>query len=291
MPLADVGFSNGGGYFNCVYDTSYGGTWLGGFAYSNMTDSATLHYMNDHSAKTATGYNNSLGYVIGFQGFGASPYIKLIDTSSAGDSVLGFYVTNTTYAYKTIRDGYLGATQFGGLSGNDSDWFKLTIYGYNNGVQNPDTVDFYLADYRFTNNANDYIVGDWQWVDLTSLGLVDSVTFLLTTTDTNQYGALTPTYFAMDNFTTKAAPTSIANIVKAGVGKMYPNPATDVLYVELNNSSIKTLNIVDITGKMVLTQKVSSNKEAINTSSLQAGTYFLQLSDGHSNYSSRFVKQ
>lgn len=293
MPGTDVGFLDGDGYFPCLYDTGFGSSyWDGGFAYSNRADSVTLDYLNDMSAITAVGYDSSTGYAIGYQGYALQPYIRITDTAAAGDSVLGFYITNTTYAYKAIRDGYLGATKFGGVSGNDPDWFVLTMKGYNNGMPVADSVNFYLADYRFANNADDYIVGDWQWVDLTSLGLVDSVTFFLNSTDSNQFGILTPAYFAMDNFTTKTStPNSVGGIAKANAAKLYPNPATETLYVEVNNPAVKQLKVMDVTGKLVLSQSVTTNKEAINISSLPSGTYYLQLVSDTQTVGSRFVKQ
>jgi hypothetical protein len=290
QPMQDIGFTDGGAYFPCIYDTAYGGSWIGGFSYSNMSDSMTLDYHNDHSAITAVGEDSSTGYLVAFMGYANPPYIRILDTSSAGDSVLGFHITNTTYAYKTIRDGYFSATPFGGTSGNDSDWFKLVVYGYNNGQMKPDSVEFYLADYRFSNNSQDYIVGDWQWVDLKILGTVDSLTFSMSSTDTNQFGMLTPAYFAMDNFTTKDAPVKLNSIAKLTAAKMYPNPAGDWLHVELNNPAVKQIIISDISGKTLFSQPVSGNKEAVNISSLPSGTYFLQLSDGRPSAGSRFVK-
>jgi hypothetical protein len=291
QPNVDIGFTDGMGYFPCTYDTAFGGSWLGGFSYSNMIDSATLDYMNDHSAITAVGYDSSTGYAVCFMGYAEPPYIRITDTAAQGDSVLGFYITNTTYGYKTVRDGYFSATAFGGVSGDDPDWFKLVIYGYNNGVIKPDSVEFYLADYRFINNADDYIVKDWTWVDLTSLGAVDSLTFAMSSSDTNQFGMLTPAYFAMDDFTTTQAPASIHNVAKHNAAKLYPNPATETLYVELNNSSIQQLKVLDVTGKLLMSQTVSANKEAINISSLPSGTYYLQLVSDTQTVGSRFVKQ
>jgi hypothetical protein len=37
----------------------------------------------------------------------------------------GVYVTNTTYAYNSMRDGDMFAKKFGGPTGNDPDWYKL----------------------------------------------------------------------------------------------------------------------------------------------------------------------
>ena len=44
-------------------------------------------------------------------------------------------------------------------------------------------MEFYLADYRFANNASDYIVRDWTFVNLASLGAVSKLTFGLTSSD------------------------------------------------------------------------------------------------------------
>ena len=99
--------------------------------------------------------------------------------AAANNTVTGMHITNTTYAANSMRDGDAFSKQFGGASGNDQDWFLLTIKGYTAGNETTDSVNFYLADYRFADNSQDYIIKDWQWVDLTSLGNVDSLSFSL----------------------------------------------------------------------------------------------------------------
>lgn len=295
VPNEDVGFEDGHGYFPCVYDTSWGGLWNGGFSYSNMSDSTTPGYMNQWAAYPAVGEDSSTGYAVYWHGYTPTNYITITDTAALGDTVLGFHITNTTYAYISMRDGDFVAKKFGGVSGNDEDWYRLTIYGYLDGIQKADTVDFYLADFRFADNADDYIVNDWQWVDLTSLGNVDSISFALNSTDTvGGFGMNNPAYFAIDNFTTKTTtpdPASVSQTAKAHAAKLYPNPATQMLYVEVNNPAVKQLMVMDITGKLLLSQSVTANKEAINISSLPSGTYYLQLVSDTQSVGSRFVKQ
>ena len=70
-------------------------------------------------------------------------------------------------------------------------------------------MDFYLADYRFADNGLDYIVDDWSWVDLTSLGAVDKLQFGLSSTDNGFFGMNTPAYFAMDNMVPEPATMSL----------------------------------------------------------------------------------
>ena len=90
------------------------------------------------------------------------------------------------------------AKAFGGADGSDPDYFKLLVWGMAKG-EATDSVEFYLADYRFDNAAEDYIIKTWQWVDLGSLGKVDSLMFGLESSDNGDWGMNTPAYFCLDN--------------------------------------------------------------------------------------------
>lgn len=195
----DVGFDHGLAHFPCVYNTAWGGFWSSGFAYSNMTDSATSGYTNQYSAKTAKGYSGSDKYIVAN---GTSNYIQLINAGKGGFAS-GFYVTNSTYAYNSMRDGDAFAKKFGGTTGNDADWFKLVIRGYHNGTLKQDSIEVYLADFRYTDNTKDYILKTWKWVNLMPLGKVDSLRFSLSSSDVGSFGMNTPAFFCMDNFTTQ----------------------------------------------------------------------------------------
>ena len=108
------------------------------------------------------------------------------------------------------------AKKFGGASGDDPDWFVLTIIGKDSQGLVTDTVDFYLADYTFADNNQDYIVDTWEYVDLTSLGAVESLEFTLSSSDVGQWGMNTPGYFAMDNLIIPE-PTTIALLMVGGL--------------------------------------------------------------------------
>lgn len=285
-PGTDVGFNDGLAHFPCDYDTSGGYQfWSYGFAYSNMTDSVTSGFGNQYSAKAGSGYNNSAEYIVAY---GSDNMVYLSD-SARGKDVKGFYVTNGTYAYNDMRDGSMFSKQF---TNADSDWFKLTVYGYLNGQKKSDSVDFYLADFRFADSTNDYIVRDWKWVDLTPLGHVDSLEFVLTSSDNDPiYGMNTPAYFCMDNFTTNETSVGVSNTPVAGAVKVYPNPATNVLYVDCGNNDVEQIVVRDVTGKVMGTYTVTGERVEINTAALPAGMYLLQLSGNGKKASMRFVKQ
>jgi len=186
------GFISGDAFFS--YSNS--GGYISDFVYSNKFDTTTAGYKNSFTAITGRGYGGSGNYAV-VNVF--SPYIKLLGALK-GTTITGFFVTNTTYGALSMRDGDMFSKKFGGASGDDEDWFKLTVKGFLNGVEKMNQVDFYLADYRSPDNVFDYIVNTWEWVDLTPLGNVDSLTFELSSSDVGEWGMNTPAYFAMDNF-------------------------------------------------------------------------------------------
>ena len=74
---------------------------------------------------------------------------------------------------------------------------------------------------------------------------------------------------------------------------IYPNPVADQLTVSLrtNNFQVTSMSVYDINGKLVRTKAVNDNQIEMNTQDLAAGSYFLRLSDGKSNVTTKFVKR
>jgi len=287
-PGTDVGFSDLDVYFPCVYDTGWGANfWSYGFAYSNMTDSVTSGYTNDYSAKTAKGFNNSSNYAVGY---GTSNTIRW-KGNGAFKIWDGFYVTNSTYAYNSMRDGYGVAKKFGGASGNDPDWFKLTVRRYLSGQLQPDSVEFYLADFRDANNANDYIVKDWQWIGLGAVYTADSLLLTLSSSDVGQWGMNTPAYFCMDDLSYKIGPNVVGRVSTSFAAKVYPNPATDKLFIELKEAGEVAVTLMDMSGRILSTYKGNNEKLTITTDHLSKGMYLLQFDNGTQKQSVRFLKQ
>ncbi|MDY0360811.1 MAG: DUF4465 domain-containing protein [Desulforegulaceae bacterium] len=175
--------------------TDWGGgmfSWTG-FAWSSHRDTFTKGYDNQYSAITKYGFDKSDVYCIAYPG---SEDFILMDTES---EISGFYITNTTYAYYSMFEGDDFCKRFGGDSGADPDFFKLVVEGYNSSNSKTGEVHFYLADFRNSDNSKDYIVKDWKWLDLSSLGKVKKLKFLLSSSDNGDFGMNTPGYFAMDN--------------------------------------------------------------------------------------------
>jgi len=91
------------------------------------------------------------------------------------------------------------AKKFGGVSGNDQDFLKLTINGFDASGHFVSSIFFYLADYRSSNNSEDYIVNRWTKIDLKPLGAVNQITFSLNSSDNGIFGMNTPCYFSLDD--------------------------------------------------------------------------------------------
>lgn len=188
------GFSSGLLFFPNLYNPEWG-SWMH-WAYSNMSDNTTPGWTNQFSAITGKGIqpeeSGGSNYAVAFE-----PESLVFDNPSA-HQVKGLFITNSTYAALSMKHGDDFSKKFGGEDGNDPDWFKLTIQGMRNGQQTGE-VDFYLADYRFENNSQNYIVETWQWIELSSLGKIDSLMFTMSSSDVGDWGMNTPAFFCVDN--------------------------------------------------------------------------------------------
>jgi len=199
FPQASTTFASGNATFNHDYTEYFPGCCHTGWVYSNRTDVSTPGYGNQFSAYTGGGAQGSANYAIANLG--------MPEVNFAGPTMLvSAYFANTTYTALSMAQGDGFAKKFGGASGNDPDYLKLTIQGVDANANVTGSVDFYLADFRFADSNLDYIVRDWTLVDLSSLGTVSSLTFVMESTDVGAFGMNTPAYFAMDSLSVAAAP-------------------------------------------------------------------------------------
>ncbi|MFD2256756.1 DUF4465 domain-containing protein [Luteolibacter algae] len=175
-------------------------TFWSGFVFSNHTDTVTPGFGNQYSTFAGAGGLGSSNFAIGY----TNASITFDRADLAGSSAL---ITNTTYAGLSMKEGDGFAKKFGGGSGNDADFFKLIISGYDGGVATGRNVEVYLADFRFADNSLDFILDDWKEVDLGGLGVADEIRFSYDSSDIGQFGINTPSYFALDNLTLVPEPS------------------------------------------------------------------------------------
>ena len=162
-----------------------------GFTYSSLTDTITPGYTNN-AAITGCGVSTNAYFTVNTGGdmWGIDTEITFEDGKAYNAKEC--YVTNSTYAYRAIKDGNDGG--FGGVKEwQDDDWFALTITGYYKD-EVTDSKIVVLAE------GSD-ILNTWEKVDLTKLGKVDKITFSLASTDNGSWGMNTPAYFCLDQLT------------------------------------------------------------------------------------------
>jgi len=286
------GFDYSGGFNSAVYANfpnlfvDYGGgyTSWNGFAYSNKLNDILQDYSNQYSNYAGTQLLNSTIFAISYNSidWNTNQVIPTEINFIAPAVLHSINVTNSAFTALTIKNGDSFSKKFGGVSGNDPDWFKLTISGYSDTV-NTGNIDFYLADYRFTDSLQDYIVKNWTQIDISSLGQVTKLTFTLSSSDTGIYGMNTPAYFCFDNlycdFITNVSMVSDNEI------NIFPNPTNNVIYY---NKYASNVNVLDINGKIVKIQNKNTNQ--INVSDLENGIYFFKAEINGNTVFRKFIK-
>lgn len=274
--------------FTNVYDTQWS-SWSG-FAISNMTDVTTDGWGNQYSVYTGSGYDGSSNYAVYFD-WG----VNSIETTGSNNAIDSFFITNTTYSALSMLNGDGWGKQFGSIYNGDStvidgtngeDFYRIWVYGNNDAGDVVDSVEIYLADYRFADNNLDYIVDDWIKVDLTGFGApITKVHFKIESSDTTGGFINTPTYFAVDNVhITIGAGVSENQLTDVSV---YPNPATDRLVIKGERG---TVSITSLTGEQLFTGEHNQFTQ-LDLSDYSSGIYVIQLVNASSSYTNRFVKQ
>ncbi len=87
--------------------------------------------------------------------------------------------------------------------------------------------------------------------------------------------------------------TGIINYVNENDVTVAPNPAVDQIRISVSNDQFQVSHcyIIDINGNVVASQNVEDNAFSVNVNQLASGFYFLRLTDGKSNVTTKFVKK
>jgi len=271
---------------NNYYDTSWGGFW-GGYAISNTTDISTQSVTNQYSSVTGSGADGSTNYAI-YTSSGA------MLAESANTIITEFKFTNTAWTKLVMENGNQFSKVFGSPNGadgqpdgtNGEDYFVLWIMASND-QGDLDSVDFYLADYRFSDNSQDYIVDSWQTLDLTAEFSfpVTEVNFKFISSDQSFGFNNTPEYIAIDDIKTVGTASLTTNELLAV--EVYPNPVTDLVNVSAPKGN---LVVSDLQGNVVHTS-VHTGETTIDVSNFVSGVYVIRWNNSSDSYTNRIVVQ
>jgi len=274
--------------FTNLYDDIWG-SW-NGFALSNMNDVVTEGWGNQYSVYSGSGVNGSSNFAV-YYDWG----VNSIETTNSNNSIDSFFITNTTYSALSMLNGDGWGKQFGSIYNGDStvidgtngeDYYRIWVYGDDQWGDVLDSVEVYLADYRFVDDNQDYIVDEWIKVDLTSFGApVTKVYFKIESSDTTGGYINTPSYFAIDDvhitMTGGVEANQLDNI------SIYPNPVTNLLSIKGEEG---TVTIASLRGELVYSG-VHENLTQFDVSNYSPGIYVIRLVNASGSYTNRFVKQ
>lgn len=154
-----------------MYGFSEGGTCISNYVSIDLT-----HNTFNNQLEVPMG-NGSKNFAVAY----CPASLKFADEKAR--VVRSMLISPTTYllAVETIGDGWAEK-----LTGED-DWLTLHIT-----ADNGKTVDVEMA-------RGGKMLRGWKLIDLSSLGAVQTLTFSMEGSDTNEYGLKTPAYFALDD--------------------------------------------------------------------------------------------
>lgn len=163
-----------------------------GFTCCQSKDTSTSGYSN-LSAITGSGLKGKSYFTVNTGGFYNNLPADIIFSNGNSYNAKSVYITNSVYAYLAITNGDDGNGEYGLVKKNwsNQDWFKLTITGYNRNDSVTGSVSVLLA------NGLD-VLDEWRYVDLSALGIISRINFMLSSTDNGEWGMNTPSYFCLD---------------------------------------------------------------------------------------------
>ncbi len=175
------------GNFAVQQTVAYGGTYVSGAVVTNITDTKFVDYKDAYKSVPGGAYAGK-NYVVWYED-GYTPNVIRLSSPAV---VPGVYVTNNVYAYNSMKNG----DDFAGEPFGPNDYFTLIIQGALNGEDVNNQVTVKLAE-----GTN--ILTEWTYVDLSSLGKIDELHFVMDGSRKGDYGVNTPTYFCIDNLGAK----------------------------------------------------------------------------------------
>jgi hypothetical protein len=261
-----------------------------GWSYSTMQDDSTGGFQNQFSCIDGASNFDVAG---GQQTEIRSVYMgKDSNAFSTYNKNLVISVNNSTYAYLDMLNGSSFSKKFGGVDGTDPDYFRILInlVDSKNEILKSDTV--YLADYRFENSADDYILKDYiTLVDTEESSLeFHKIVFNLESSDNGTFGMNTPAYFCLHVGIKLIG--SVATAISENTLNIYPNPVQNELNLE-TETTINSAAVFSIDGNQIFETRneVQSNKIVVSTLDLTPGIYFAIVYTEKGIATKKFIKQ
>ena len=140
-----------------------------GFGFANETATGFEGLEHQFRNVVGGGADGSNAYGVAYL-YGANATITVCH-GDTGHNVNGVYITNSAYTLSVILNGNAFCDKFTAEAG---DYMTVSFTGYDADGNQTGVVEAPLADYR-TRAEAPYLLTDWKWIDLSSLGDVKTL--------------------------------------------------------------------------------------------------------------------
>lgn len=214
---------------------------------------------------------------------------------------------NDGIAWRTIFDNVSNVAfmQWNSNLASD-DWLITPSIALTSGSEYVLSFDWgsYSADYWMDNFKVAYGIGNtpndltMELMDTTFVGTgaLESISFNITPSVTGNYNFGFYVYsnpdqggVAIDNVSVDIVTSS--KTIGSGELSVYPNPATDHIFIESNNELVKEVLIKDMLGKTLKVVNETTTINNIDISSLPVGTYLIEIETENTTYINQVVKK
>ena len=201
--------------------------------------------------------------------YGAAAVLSEETTSPHGGTIAAkveVTATDDTLSHIVLKNN----AKYFGSAGNA---FKTSFFA--KGTDGADSI--YIAWNCFAGGTYVYTVLDsfaltQEWAQYTTFSqFADSITSISLRF---QMGRKTGVYY-VDDIEFRESPTGISEIMVGEKPLFYPNPARDIIYLKTEPGAL--VRILDVTGKVLIQEKVIRNNQSININHLTKGLYLIQF--------------
>jgi hypothetical protein len=171
-------------------------------------------------------------------------------------------------------------------AGTLSFWLAVESADGSENLKVETKVGFGLAT-KVAEYTSQDLTDEWQLFTI-EINETDSVEISFTPTMTSQGDVR----IWMDDIALSGFPVVSARDILSNVNiDIYPNPATNYLYIDLKDADFSMMQLYSITGQKVLEKEVTAKQFNLNVEGLNTGVYFARFSGKSGIHSVKILKQ
>ena len=143
----------------------------------------------------------------------------------------------------------------------------------------------YSASYNDVSPTLASLVNETRTLALTGLGDSTYLRFSISGVMFKVYG------WEIDDINVTAPATTSINTIKAADVIIYPNPAKELLTVNLNDAQQNKITVYDVVGKLVFQAETTTTQLNIDTKDFPQGVYLLQIQNESGITTKKIIKE